>query len=323
MIISKTPYRIPLTGGGTDIEFYYKKKNAHLCSAAINQYVYVLLGDRSIENNYLIQTTNSEFVKNINAIEHDLIRETLKFFKINKKIHVGTYSTVPTRTGLGTSSAMVIGLINCINKFKKLNLKDRQIVNYAYKIERKICNNYGGWQDQIVSQYGGFVEIKINKKEKYTVKKYTISKNLKKVINDNLILVYSHQKRDSSKLILSPKKNSKDIVKYYDKIKSLNKSFLKSVKEKNITQIGKIFDYHWSIKKKLSNDITNKKLNKFYEYLLKNFEFTGGKLIGAGGGGFFLMSTKTLKKTTDKLKKKRVNFIDLSFDPKGSRIIEN
>ena len=76
-------------------------------------------------------------------------------------------------------------------------------------------------------------------------------------------------------------------------------------------------------KKKLANDITNKKLNKFYEYLLKNFEFTGGKLIGAGGGGFFLMSTKTLKKTTDKLKKKKVNFIDLSFDPKGSRIIEN
>ena len=136
-------------------------------------------------------------------------------------------------------------------------------------------------------------------------------------------MVYSHQKRDSSKLILSQKKNSKDIVKYYDKIKSLNKSFIKSVKEKNITQIGKIFDYHWSIKKKLANDITNKKLNKFYEYLLKNFEFTGGKLIGAGGGGFFLMSTKTLKKTTDKLKKKKVNFIDLSFDPKGSRIIEN
>ena len=194
---------------------------------------------------------------------------------------------MPTRTGLGTSSAMVIGLINCINKFKKLNLKDRQIVNYAYKIERKICKNYGGWQDQIVSQYGGFVEIKINKKEKYTVKKHSASKNLKKVINNNLILVYSHQKRDSSKLILSQKKNSKDIVKYYDKIKSLNKSFIKSLKEKNITQIGKIFDYHWSIKKKLANDITNKKLNKFYEYLLKNFEFTGGKLIGAGGGGFF------------------------------------
>jgi D-glycero-alpha-D-manno-heptose-7-phosphate kinase len=209
MIISKTPYRIPLTGGGTDINFYYKKKDAHLFSATINQYVYVLLGDRSIENNFLIQTTKSEFAKNINSIEHDLIRETLKFFKIDKKIHVGTYSTVPTRTGLGTSSAMVIGLINCINRFKKLNLNDRQIVNYAYKIERKICNNYGGWQDQIISQYGGFLEIKINKSGIFTVKKHKALKNLKKLIDSNFILVYSHQKRDSSKLILSQKKIQK------------------------------------------------------------------------------------------------------------------
>jgi len=101
---------------------------------------------------------------------------------------------------------------------------------------------------------------------------------------------------------------------------SVNSKFLLDCNVENKDDIKKTFE---EIKKKLANDITNKKLNKFYEYLLKNFEFTGGKLIGAGGGGFFLMSTKTLKKTTDKLKKKKVNFIDLSFDPKGSRIIEN
>ena len=95
---------------------------------------------------------------------------------MNEKVHVGTYSTVPTRTGLGTSSAMVVGLINCINKYKGLNLSHMEIIKDAYKIERKICNSYGGWQDQIISQIGNLLDIKISKKEIINVKKISLNK---------------------------------------------------------------------------------------------------------------------------------------------------
>ena len=159
MIISRTPYRLPLSGGGTDLDFYYKKSAGHLISTSINEYVYVLLMPRLIDKNYLIQTTKSEFRNNLNEIEHDLIRETLAYYKIKEKLHIGTYSTVPTRTGLGTSSAMVVGLINCIKKFKNLKLSTHQIIQDAYKIERKICKIHGGWQDQIVSEIGGFLGL--------------------------------------------------------------------------------------------------------------------------------------------------------------------
>ena len=103
MIISKTPYRIPLSGGGTDIDFYYKKSNGHLISVAINQYVFVLVVPRLIDNDYLIQTTSTQFTRKLKKIDHALIRETLKFYNIKEKLHIGTYSTIPTRTGLGTS----------------------------------------------------------------------------------------------------------------------------------------------------------------------------------------------------------------------------
>ena len=111
MIKSKTPYRLPISGGGTDIDYYYKNSGGHLISISIDQYVYVLLMPRLIDNNYLIQTTSTQFENSISKINHDLIRETLIYYKIKEKLHIGTYSTIPTRTGLGSSSAMVIGLI--------------------------------------------------------------------------------------------------------------------------------------------------------------------------------------------------------------------
>ena len=119
MIISKTPFRIALSGGGTDLDFYYKKKGGELFSLAINQYVYVHLSPRKVENNYFIQTSHSHFSKTLNKIQHKLIKETLRFYKVKEKLHIGTYTTVPTRTGLGTSSAILIGLIKCIMKLKK------------------------------------------------------------------------------------------------------------------------------------------------------------------------------------------------------------
>ena len=321
MIISKTPYRIPLSGGGTDLDFYYKKSKGHLISISINQYVYVLLVPRKVDNNYLIQTTDTQFTDKLDRIKNILIRETLKFYKVSEKVHVGTYSTIPTRTGLGTSSAMIIGLINCIKKYKNLNLSNKKIVEDAYKIERKICGLHGGWQDQIVSQYGNFLEIKISKKEKINVRKIGLQKKIENIINKNFLLVYTHTKRISSDIILSQKKGEKNTIKYYDKLKLLNKPLLKFVKNKDISNIGRMFNYHWKLKKSLSNKITDKKINKFYDILIKECKIIGGKLIGAGGGGFFLVCTKNKKKLCKILNKKKISYINFQFEKEGSRII--
>ena len=320
MILSKTPYRIPLSGGGTDISFYYKKHNAHLISFAIDQYVFVLFSVRSIEDDYFIQTTYTQFAKNIKQIDHSLIRETLKFYNIKEKIHVGTYSTLPTGTGVGSSSAMVVGLINCINQYKKFKLSNENIIKDAYKIERIICKQYGGWQDQIISQHGGILDIKITKREKVNIKNIKISNKLKNTIKNNLLIIYTKQKRNSSQIINSQRKN-RNLIKYYNLIKSFNKPILDALKKGNIKKIGEIFNAHWILKKNLSNKITNKKIDKFYTNLISRYKIIGGKLIGAGGGGFILACCKNKKKLCKQLDDNKIGYINLNLNRFGSKII--
>ena len=321
MIISKTPYRLPLSGGGTDIKFYYSKKGSEFISSSINEYVYVLLSHRKIDNNFLIQTTSTQFSISLSDIDHDLIRETLKYFKISERLHIGTYSTVPTRTGLGTSSAMVVGLINCINKFKNFKLNKKKIYEIAYNIERNICRIQGGWQDQIVSTYGGAIHARITREGKIFVKKFRYSNNLKKIINNNFILVYTNTKRDSSEVIKSQFKNQNNFIEFYDQIKLLNKKMIDFVKDNNVEQIGKLFSNHWNIKKKLSNIVTDAFLESFYKKLENNMSIFGSKLIGAGGGGFFLICVKNKKNAIQVLKSKKMNFLDLRYESRGSLIL--
>lgn len=321
MIISRTPYRVPLAGGGTDIDFYYKKRNGYFSSVAINQYVYVFLHERRIEKNYLIQTTKTEFRPSVDKISHKLIRETLNFYKIKEKLHVATFATVPTQTGLGSSSAMIVGLINCLNKFKSLNLSQNQIFKDAYIIERIICNDHGGWQDQIISEYGGLLNVKISKKESIKINKISLTKKIKKTINSNFLLVYTNEKRKSSSVILKQKQNANHIIGYYDEIKALNDQTLYFLKKNNPKKIGEIFNKHWSVKKKLSSNITNKKIDNLYEILINKFQFYGGKLIGAGGGGFFLMAGNNLNHKTNELKKNGFESLRFKIEEKGSLIL--
>ena len=322
MIISKTPYRIPLSGGGTDLDFYYKKKGADFSSIAINQYVYVLVLRRNIESNYLIQTTGTQFTNKVNRIKNKLIKETLKFYNIKEKLQISTFSTVPTQTGLGTSSSMVVGLINCLVSLKNLKISDLQIIKDAYQIERKICKISGGWQDQIASQVGGYLRVKISKKGKVNISKNLINKKIEKLIKNNLILVYSKVKRQSKVIINSQKKNISK-YKYYDEIKNLNNPIKKNFSNGNFKQLGKIFNKHWQIKKNLSDKISNKKIDNLFSVLNEDFKVCGCKLIGAGGGGFFLVVTDNKKKLLKKLKASKINHINFLIEKKGSVIIKN
>ena len=160
-----------------------------------------------------------------------------------------------------------------------------QIFKDAYIIERKICNDHGGWQDQIISEYGGLLNIKISKKENIKISKISLTKKIKKTITNNFLLVYTNKKRASSSIILKQKKNANQIINYYDQIKKLNDQTLYFLK-RNDPKIGEIFNKHWSLKK-LSSNMTNRQIDTLYEILI-NSCFYGGKLIGAGGGGDFL-----------------------------------
>ena len=157
MIINRTPYRIPLAGGGTDHKFYYKKNGGLLLSATFNQYVYTLITERKIDTKILVQTTSAAFSKNVNKVKHPIIKAVLNYFKIKNKIQIGTFATVPTSSGLGSSSSLVVSLIKSISKLKKIKLSNKRISEIAFNIERKKLGLVGGLQDQIIASIGGIL----------------------------------------------------------------------------------------------------------------------------------------------------------------------
>ena len=318
MIITRTPYRIPLAGGGTDLDFYYKKKGGLLISSTFNQFVFTILLRRPIDDKVLIQTTDTQFAKNVNKIKHKIIREVLKYFKIKNKIQIGTFATLPTSSGLGSSSSLIVGIITGLSKIIGPRLSKKKIAEIAFYIERKKLKYYGGLQDQIISSYGGIRKITISKNGKFSVKEIKIKRKLLKKLENKLILVFTKETRNSSKIIESQKVTKKRSIQIYDKIKSYVKDMEQALKRGDYKKIGEIFHSHWEIKKKLSKHISTSKIDKIYLNLLKEKSFIGGKLIGAGGGGFYLMVTKNIISSIRYLKSKKINFIRLKFVKEGS-----
>ena len=191
----------------------------------------------------------------------------------------------------------------------------------AYKIEREILGLEGGWQDQIMATLGGFRKISINKSGKIKSKKISISNKTLNKFQNTLLLVFTKGTRDSSKIVRSQRIDGTQILKKYDLIKNLANSFESLIKRKKFISIGKLFHEHWQIKKKLSSMITSNYLDNIYLKLMKHRSFTGGKIIGAGGGGFFLMSTKSKKESIKYLKKNKFLFANLTFVHNGSTLI--
>jgi D-glycero-alpha-D-manno-heptose-7-phosphate kinase len=321
MIIVRSPFRIPLAGGGTDLDFYYRKRGGDLISATIDQYIYILISKRPLDKKILIQNTEIQFSDNIKKVKNNLLREVLSHLGFKNGIQIANISTLPTQTGLGSSSTLTVGLIKGLLKMKNYNINKNKLAKMAYLIERQKLKFDGGWQDQIIASYGGIQRIKINKKGKFKSNEIKIKNNNLLKLENHFILVYTEETRNSEKIITEQRKNDKKIIHNYDKIKAKVKIMEKFLIEGNVSQIGNIFHDHWVEKKKLTKSISNKKLDKMYNDMMHSKLFYGGKIIGAGGGGFFLMVAKNKNKSIEFLKKIKFRFTKIKFDHLGATIL--
>ena len=242
----------------------------------------------------------------------------MKYFKIIEKVHIGFFSKMPTRSGIGSSSSLIVGLINSILCMKNKKISKNKVAKIAIDIERKILREEGGIQDQIASSYGGINFIKCFKNYNFSVKKISLNKNKIKFLENNLLLIFSNIKRYSSKIIRSQTNNK---IKHYNEAKKEVPKIINIIKTGSKKDLGYIFNNHWFRKKKISNEISNAKINNVYNKIVQNKNFYGGKLIGAGGGGFFLFVIKNKKKALQFLKKKQLNFREIKLDYEGSRTI--
>ena len=321
LIITRTPYRISLGGGGTDLPFYCRENEGFLITAAINQYCTISVSFRELDKKILTQTTEVQFSDKLDDLNNGIIRECLRYFKIKNSIQVATFTTLPTGIGLGTSSTLTVGLVNALCKIKDLKKSKIEMAEIAYKIEREILGWEGGVQDQYIASIGSLIKMTINNISDVKVERLLINEDIKKILEQSLLLIYSEQKRDSHDIIESQNIDEKKTINIYHKIKNLGYKSVKPIMNGDVQKIGEIMDEHWAIKKSISNKISNTRLDDTYKEL-KSFGSPGGKIIGAGGGGFFMMAVpKNIDHYKKLIKDRGYKTLDWSFDNLGTHKI--
>ena len=326
IVISKTPLRISLFGGGTDLRSYYKNQNGGAAmSFAINKFLYVILkkNEKVVDFKYRINWSKTEFTNDINSIEHPIVRETFKLFKIDFPIEVSTFSDIPANTGLGSSSAFAVGLVHCVSKLLNLNYSKSKIASTATKIEIDILKRNIGKQDHYASTYGGFNVFKFEKSEEVIIFKKILNKTIINKINNSIQLFFLNKKRDASKILNNQKKlNNKNFIKLGEmkKLVFLAKDIVKKNNKNLIVNLGHLLSKSWSLKKENNKNVSYKFVDLMNEKGMKLGAF-GGKLLGAGGGGYFLfMANKKVKRRLIN-KFQKLPSIEVKIHKTGTEII--
>jgi len=321
MIMSRTPLRISFVGGGTDLPAFYRNygKGA-VISAAINKYIYVAV-NRKFDSKIRASYSVTEIVDSVDQIKHNAIREGLKFLGLDGGIEIVSISDIPSRgTGLGSSSTFVVGLLNALHAYKGEHVSSRQLAEEAVKIERDILHEPGGKQDQYLASFGGMQLLEFFNDEKVSVSPVIIKESVRNKLRENLLLLYTGKERDSTKIIEDQSKFVHEHADSYIKMRDLAYEFLEALKDENIDQIGDMMDRNWQEKKKLSSNISNDWIDNIYLTAKQNGAI-GGKIIGAGGGGFLFLVAHPEDHERIISSLKSLVPVDFSFDYNGSKII--
>tara|TARA_B100000963_G_C22573128_1_gene647070 strand:+ start:430 stop:1431 length:1002 start_codon:yes stop_codon:yes gene_type:complete len=329
MIICRSPLRISLFGGGTDLPEWHKKNNGLVIGGSINKYSYIharFLPD-IFKFNYRLRYYKTETVKNINQIKHKPYSEILKHYGFLKdKIEIIHTADLPALSGLGSSSSSTVSAINAICALKGAFINKKNLANLAIKIEKKILKENVGYQDQIFSAFGGFNCIRFNADTSYSVENLMNNKRKLESLNNSSILLWTDIQRHGSEIegekIKNIKNNKKnDILKHIQEISE--NAYVQFTKPNwNLKHIGNLMNEYWYMKKQLSKKITNTKIDQICKLAMNNGAY-GTKLLGAGGGGFVFILCPSNKKKFLINKLSKFAYVDFKFENSGSSIIYN
>lgn len=334
MIITRTPLRISFVGGGTDFHDFYRKEVGEVVSTTIDKYIYVIVKGRH-DSQISINYTKQELVQSVDQIEHSLIREALRKTKITSGINITTLSDIPPHgSGLGSSSCVTVGVLNALYRYQGVRKTAESLAQEACEIEIDILDKPIGKQDQYICAYGGLRHIQFWKDESVSVQSLAISKEMKAQFNANTLLFYTGIERQSVDILNEQQKNIRLNFAHLCKIKSLVPRFKSAlftpvpfsyslqqtgVKNENF---GHLLHCHWELKQNLASQVSNSRINSIYWAALEAGAL-GGKLLGAGGGGFFLFYA--LPEKHNMIRKRLTSLQEFAFnlENEGSRVILN
>ena len=322
MIISRTPMRISFAGGGSDLAVYYRRGYGSVVSTAIDKYIYITV-NKKFDDLIRVSYSKTETVESVDKVEHNIIREALRIVGIDRCVEVVYMGDIPLGSagiGLGSSSSLAVGVLNALYAYKGQHISAEHLAQKACEIEIEILGNPIGKQDQYMTAYGGFNYIRFNRDESVFVDPIICNRETKEKLNKKLLLFYTGIERISSHILEEQRKNINDNSKYLDEVVKLSEIMRRCIIENDFGAVGELLHEGWKYKRKLANSISNSTIDEYYERARASGA-VGGKIVGAGGGGFLLLYCE--EEYQDKVGSALSDLreIPFCFEPQGSKII--
>lgn len=325
MIITRTPFRITLGGGGTDLPSFYTEHGGFVLAAAIDKYMFLNVNTPIVDDKIRVRYTHSELVDRCDQVQHTLAREAMHFFHISRGLEIVSIADIPSGTGLGSSSSYLIGLLNALHVLIQDQASPQRLAEEACHIELEILKKPIGKQDQYMAAFGGVALLEIEKDGRVSVSRLNLDIELVEALEQNILLFYTHENRDATSILQqqdeATQRRDHAIVSNLREIKDIGIEISSVISKGNLRRFGELMDIHWHAKKRLSNKISNTQIDSWYEVAKANGAI-GGKISGAGGGGFLMLYCEEKKaQLREAMRNTGLRELNFRFDFEGSKVI--
>lgn len=324
MIITRSPLRISLGGGGTDLPSYYSKHEGFLVAAAINKYVYITVHDTFVDE-LIIKYSKLERVRSAAELEHPIIREAFGLVGLQgQRMEITSMADIPAGTGLGSSGSFTTALLKALHVHQKNLVHPEELAEQACHIELDLLQEPIGKQDQYIAAYGGLTCFQFMKDGKVKAEPLKISEATLHNLEDNLLLFFTGYSRSASSILKEQddrsKKDDGDIIENLHYVKEMGIRSRSALENGDLVEFAKIMNDHWKRKKQRSNSMSNPEIDAWYQLAVDNGA-VGGKLIGAGGGGFLMFYTEEESKLRHAMIKNGLEEVRFRFDFEGTKVV--
>jgi len=323
MIITRTPLRISIGGGGTDLPSYYESYGGFVISAAIDKHIFITI-NRTFKPGYLLKYAKTEHTQSVDDIEHDILRETLRLMDIEPKVEAVSIADVPAGTGMGSSGSFTVGLLHALHAHKQLLISTQRLAEMASDLEMNILGQPCGKQDHYIAAYGGITCQEYHEDGSVTISPLKIPDAALNDLSENLVLFFTGYSRAASEILGDQKKKSQagdqGMLDNLHFIKDLGLRIKARLQDGDVAGFAELMNEHWQHKKARSENISNDHVNDLYELALKNGA-RAGKLVGAGSGGFLLFYADDKPQLRAAMAREGLQEMEFSFDFDGSIVL--
>src|SRR5882762_6606326 len=325
MIVTRTPFRLTLGGGGTDLPSFYREHGGFIFAAAIDKYMFLNVNTPIVDDKIRVRYSESEMVDHVDEVKHTLAREALRHIGITNGIEIVSIADIPAGTGLGSSSSYLVGLLNALHALFQDQATPQKLAEEACQIELEVLKKPIGKQDQYMAAFGGLTALDISPDGRVCVTRLELDVDLLESLEHNILMFYTNEMRDATAILKkqdeATRAKDRSVVNRLCEIKEIGLEIRDAISKGNLRRFGELLDVHWQSKKRLSEGISNPQIDAWYE-LAKQNGAIGGKISGAGGGGFLMLYCEENKtRLRQAMHAAGLRELKFRFDYEGSKVV--